>query len=440
MEKRFFSEFEALSRNEIEALQLERLKEQVAYLNDQSPYYQRIFRQEKISPKDFKSLDDVKRVPFIDKYMVGDNQDHHPPFGEFLCVQERDIVKYFRTSGTTFNPRNFAYTFSDWWDVTSGVMARLKYSTGVRAEDRVMIAFPYSTFVSLWTSHYACEKIGCMVIPGGGASTKERLNLMRAMKVTVLCATPTYAYHLAHVAREEGIDLREIPLKLIHTGGEPLASVPGSRSRLEEIWHAKVFDQYGASEGNAPAGGECSEQNGLHFTEDVLIPEILNEKGEQVAPGERGELVISNILSKAMPLLRFKTGDVVTYDEEPCPCGRRSIRITVIGRTDDMIIIKGTNIFPAMLEEMVKRCPELGNEFMILLDEINGVYELILQVEPNGPTTFSPEAEEGVKNKLVEMVRDNLRIRPVVQVMAPGSLPRFEAKSKRVVDKRKKDA
>jgi phenylacetate-CoA ligase len=439
MEKRFFSEFEAFSREEIEALQLERLEKQVAYLDQNSSYYQGIFRKEKIKSEDFKSLDDLKRIPFIDKYMVGESQERHPPFGEFLSVQEREIVKYFRTSGTTFHPRNFGYTFSDWWDITVEVMARMKYSTGVRPEDRVFIAFPYSTFISLWTSHYACEKIGCMVIPGGGTSTKERLNLMKSMKVTVLCATPTYAYHLANVARDEGLDLRDIPLKLLHTGGEPLASVPGSRSRLEEIWHAKAFDQYGASEGYAPAGGECSEQNGLHFTEDVLIPEILNENGEQVAPGERGELVFTNIISKAMPLLRFKTGDMVIYDDEPCACGRKSIRITVIGRTDDMIVIKGTNVFPAMLEEMVKRCPELSSEFMILLDEIEGVYELILQVEPNGPVKFSPAEEEAAKEKLVGMVRENLRIRPIVQVMEPESLPRFEVKSKRVIDKRKKD-
>jgi phenylacetate-CoA ligase len=141
-----------------------------------------------------------------------------------------------------------------------------------------------------------------------------------------------------------------------------------------------------------------------------------------------------------MPLLRFKTGDIVVYDDEPCACGRKSLRITVIGRTDDMIVIKGTNVFPAMLEEMVKRCPELSSEFMILLDEIKGVYELILQVEPNGPDKFSPAKEEAVKEKLIGMVRENLRIRPVVQVVEPDSLPRFEVKSKRVIDKRKKDA
>jgi phenylacetate-CoA ligase len=260
------------------------------------------------------------------------------------------------------------------------------------------------------------------------------------MEVTVLCATTTYDYDLANMAEEESIDLSEIPLKLLHTGGEPLASVPGSRSRLEDIWHAKVFDQYGTSEGSSPAGGECSEQNGLHFTEDVLIPEFLNERGEEVGPGERGELIITNIASKTMPLLRFKTGDVVTYDEAPCACGRESLRIEVIGRTDDMIVIKGTNVFPAMLEEMVKRCPELSNEFMILIEEINGVYELILQVEPAGREAFLPREEEEVKRKLIDMVRENLRIRPVVEIKEQGSLPRFEVKAKRVIDKRKKDA
>jgi len=438
MERKFWSEVETLSTDEIKKLQLKRLKEQVEHLYHNSPYYRRVFKEHKITPEDFRSLDDLKRVPFLDKYTVGESQDRCPPFGEFLCVPERDIVKFYRTSGTTFHPRNFAYTFNDWWNITCEVMARIKYSTGVRAEDRAFIAFPYSTFVSLWTAHYACEKIGCMVIPGGGISTKERLNLMKNMKTTLLCATPTYAYRLASVAEEEGIDIRSIPLSTMHTGGEPLTAVPGSRRRLEEIWQAKVYDEYGVSEGLAPVGGECVEQDGLHVTEDVLITEILNEDGEQVAPGERGELVTSNIVSKSMPLLRFKTGDVVTYVDEACPCGRKTIRLTVLGRRDDMIIIKGTNVFPSSIEEMVKRCPELSSEFMIVLDEINGVYELIIQVEPKGKEAFTSDEGEGVKRKLVEMVGENLRLTPVVQVMAPGSLPRFEVKSKRVVDKRPK--
>jgi phenylacetate-CoA ligase len=438
MEKRFFNDVEGLAREDIQTLQLDRLKKQVGYLADRSAYYRQVFQEHRISAENFKSLDDLKRIPFTDKYMVGESQERVPPFGEFLCVPEREIVKYFRTSGTTFRPRNFAYTWDDWWNVAVEVMARLKYSTGVRPEDRVFVAFPYSTFITLWNAHYACEKIGCMVIPGGGTSTKERLHLMKDMKVTVLCATPTYAYRLANAAREEGMDIRDIPLKLLHTGGEPLAAVPGSRRRLEELWQAKAFDEYGLSEGLTPTGGECSEQNALHVAEDIMITEILGKDGEPVAPGERGELVVSNVAHKAMPILRFKSGDVVTYTDEPCACGRKTRRVTVLGRADDMIVIKGTNLFPAMIEEMVKRCDELSNEFMIVLDEINGVYELIIQVEPQSGISFSRDEEERAKRKLIEMMRENLRLRPVVQVMEPGSLPRFEVKAKRVVDKRKK--
>ncbi len=439
MEKKFWSEVETLSRAELHELQLERLKEQVKYLNNNSTYYHRTFKENKITPEDFKSLDDLKRIPFLDKYMVGESQERHPPFGEFLSVPERDIVKYFRTSGTTLHPRNFCYTYNDWWNITCEVLARMKYAIGVRAEDRAFIAFPYSTFIALWTAHYACEKIGCMVIPGGGISTRERLHLMRDMKVTHLHATPTYAYRLANVAEEEGIDIRSIPLKTIQTGGEPLAAVPGSRKRLEEIWQAKVYDEYGANEALCLVGGECAEQNGIHVCEDFLIAEILNDDGEQVAPGEAGELVISNILTKSMPLLRARIGDVVTYTDEPCPCGRQTMRIKVIGRADDMILIKGTNVFPTTVEEMVKRCTELSSEFMIVIDEIDGVYELIIQVEPGKREGFTPDEEEQVKKKLVEMMRENLRLRPVVQVMDPGSLPRFEVKSKRVIDKRPRD-
>ncbi len=439
MDKKFWSEVETLSRAELKELQLRQLKEQIEYLYNHSPYYQRVFKECKLTPEDFKRLDDLKRIPFINKYMVGESQESHPPFGEFLCVPERDIVRYFRTSGTTLRPRNFAYSYHDWWNISCEIMARLKYSVGIRAEDRAFIAFPYSTFISLWTSHYACEKIGCMVIPGGGISTRERLNLMKDMKATVLCATPTYAHRLANVAEEEGIDIRSIPMRIIHTGGEPLAAVPGSRKRLEEMWQAKVYDQYGASESLAVVAGECAEQNGLHIAEYVFIPEIINEDGEQVAPGETGELAFSNVVSKTMPILRFRTGDLVTYTDEPCPCGQESIRIKVLGRRDDMLLIKGTNVFPSTIEEMVKRCPELSSEFMIVIDEINGVYELIIQVEPNRKERFTSDEEEQAIRKLVDMMRESLRLRPVVQVMEPGSLPRFEVKSKRVVDKRVKD-
>jgi phenylacetate-CoA ligase len=439
MKKEYWDEVEGLPREKLRKLQLQKLKKQIEYLNTNSPYYRTLFKQNKIKPEDFKSLDDLKRVPFLDKYTISASQEKHPPFGEFLCVKERDIVKYFRTSGTTFRPRNFAYTYDDWWNGSVEEMCRIKYSIGVRKEDRAFIAFPYSTFITLWTAHYACEKIGCMIIPGGGTSTKERLKLMQDMKVTHLCATPTYAYRLASVCEEEGIDIRSIPLKIINTGGEPLAAVPGSRKRLEEIWQAKVYDEYGASEGLSPVGGECVEQNGLHAVEDFLIIEILDDNGEQVAPGERGELVITNLISKSMPLLRFKTGDIVTYTDEPCPCGRSTIRLKVLGRVDDMILIKGTNVFPSTIEEIVKRCPELGNDFMIVLDEIDNTYELIIQVEPATHIICNDSVEGQIKNKLVEMCREQLRLRPVVQVVPCGSLPRYELKSKRVVDKRVKE-
>ena len=439
MEKKFWDEVEGLPRDEIKKIQLRRLKKQVEYLYANSPYYRNLFKKHKITPKDFKSLDDLKRVPFLDKYVISESQVKYPPFGEFLCVKEHEIVKYFRTSGTTFHPRNFAYTFDDWWNGAVEEMCRIKYAIGVRPEDRAFIAFPYSTFITLWTAHYACEKIGCMIIPGGGTSTKERLKLMREMQTTVLCSTPTYAYRLASVCQEEGIDIRSIPLKIINTGGEPLAAVPGSRKRLEEIWQAKVYDEYGASEGLSPVGGECSEQDGLHVAEDFLITEILDDNGEQVAPGEKGELVISNLISRSMPLLRFKTGDIVTYTDEPCLCGRSTIRLKVLGRVDDMILIKGTNVFPSTIEEIVKRCPELGNDFMIVLDEINGTYELIIQVEPATHITCTETVEQEIQNKLMGMCREQLRLRPVVQVVSCGSLPRYEVKSKRVVDKRAKE-
>lgn len=434
----FFSSIESLSRTELRALQLERLKKQVAYLSRRSPYYQRLFKEVGIGPKDIRSLDDLEKIPFSDKFKIADGQERIPPFGDLLCVSETEIVKYFRTSGTTFRPRNFCYTFKDWMHYTVEAMARMKFAIGIKPDDRALIAFPYSTFISLWTAHYACERIGCMVIPGGGTSSKERLALMKNMKVTVLCATPTYAYHLSNVAKEEGIDLGEIPLKCIHTGGEPLSAVPGSRARLEEIWGTKVYDEYGFSEGGVPVGGECMAQDGIHVNEDMVIAEVLDNEGHEVPPGRQGELVVTNIVSETMPVLRFKTGDIVTYTDEPCICGRNTIRIKVLGRTDDMIVIKGTNLFPATVEEIIRRCPELSGDFLIIIDKVNETYELIIQAEPDSSRPFSDHERAATERKMIEMFRENLRLRPVVEIKEPGTLPRFEVKSKRLIDRRPK--
>ena len=226
MERKFFNDAEGWSREEIRQHQLRKLKEQVSYLNGSSPYYKRVFKEHGITGETIKTLDDLKKIPFSDKYIIGESQDKYPPFGEFLCVPEAEIVRFFRTSGTTFEPRNFAYTWNDWWNIATEAMARVKWSIGIRPEDKAFMAFPYSTFVSLWSAHYACEKLGCMVIPGGGISTKERLLLMKNMKATVLCGTPTYVYRLATAAQEDGIDIRDIPMRIINTGGEPLAAVP----------------------------------------------------------------------------------------------------------------------------------------------------------------------------------------------------------------------
>lgn len=438
MSREFWSPFEVFSRDEISHHQLRKLKEQVNYIAENSPFYQGIFRENHISPMDIKSLDDLTKLPFTDKFMVSESQLKKPPFGEMLCVPEKDIVKYFRTSGTTLEPRNFAYTWRDWWDVAVETLTRLFWAVDVRADDKVFIAFPYSTFIALWTSHYAGEKIGCMILPGGGISTVERLHLMKKMKATVLCATPTYSNYLATAAVDEGIDIRDIPMRVIHTGGEPLSAVPGSRKRIQEIWQAKAYDSYGCSEGLTPLGGECKAQDGMHCSEEFVIPEILDENGNPVPPGGQGELVVTNIVSKSMPLIRFKSGDVVTYTNEPCSCGQNSIRFKVVGRTDDMILIKGNNVFPSTVEEMVKQCDELSNDFMIVIDEIDGQYELIVQVEPAHTHQFTRDEAEQARNHLVSIFRENLRMRPVVEFVEKGSLPRFEVKAKRLIDKRQK--
>lgn len=425
-------------RKEIKLIQERRFLEQIKFVAEHSPYYKRIFAENNLTMDDFTCLADITRIPFIDKKLMGESQEKHPPYGEFLCQPEENYIRYFMTSGTTATPRSFIYTARDWYDVACGSFARIALSAGVTARDRVFIAFGYGTFTGFWCAHHGFEQVGALVYSGGGFSSVDRLRVMQSVRATVLAATPTYALNLLEVAKAEGINVKEIGLKKIFVAGEPGGSIPETRNKLEEEWGVKVYDTYGNAEVQINTAGECTEQNGLHLPEDWLIAEVIDKDGNVLPPGQKGELVISNIVGKSMTVLRYRTGDLVVLDDTPCACGRHTARIKgVSGRTDDMVLFKGVNILPSGVESVIRKIDEVGSEFQILFEGEIGKDRMIIKVEPHDGDDC-PENVERIKKKVTGEIKYAIEVTPEVQVVPAGSLPRFELKAKRVFDNRKR--
>jgi len=425
-------------RQKIKLIQERRFLEQVKFVAEHSPYYRRIFEENNLTTDDFRSSADITRIPFVDKKIIGESQDNYPPYGEFLCQPKENCARYFMTSGTTGTPRNFVFTARDWYDFACGCFARYAASAGVTSQDRAFIAFGYGMFTAFWAIHHGLEKIGAMVYPGGGYSSVDRIRLMRNIRPTVLAATPTYALHLLEIAREEGINVKDIGLKKIFVAGEPGGSIPETRGKLEEEWGVKVYDSYGNAEMQLSSAGECIEQNGLHMLEDWLIVEVIDKEGNVLPPGQKGELVLSNIVSKSMPLLRFRTGDLVELDDNPCACGRHTVRLMgIAGRADDMVLFKGVNILPSGVESVIRKIKEVGDEFQIFFEGEVGNDSMIIKVEPRDNDDRN-ENVELIKKKVASEIKFAINVTPEVQVVPAGSLPRFEYKAKRFTDNRKR--
>ena len=425
---------ELMDRAELEELQLKRLKSTVESVYKCVPFYHESMLQAEVSPGEIQSLKDLKKLTTTRKANLRENY----PFGLFAVPRDH-VVRVHASSGTTGKPTVVGYTARD-IETWSDMMARDFMMVGVTKQDVFQNAVNYGFFTGGLGVHYGIERLGAMAVPSGVGSTERQLEIMQDFGVTVLHCTPSYALYLAETAKANGV-IEKLKLKIGCFGAEPWSDE--ARRDLEETLGIKAYDSYGLSEMYGPGVAfECQEQNGLHIWEDHFLVEILDKDEEPCAPGEAGELVLTSLTKEAMPLLRYHTGDVtyITEDGEGCNCGRVSRRLhRFLGRADDMLVVRGINVFPSQIEDVLVSIPEIGNHFQVIVDRPkHGLDELSIKVELKDEA-FTGELGDltKVQKKVEEKLKAVLNLRSRIELVEKGSIPRTAGKSQKIVDLRK---
>jgi phenylacetate-CoA ligase len=422
---------ETMKRGQLEELQLKRLKKTVNCVHKNVPLYAGRLKEAGVEPSDIKTLDDVKKLPFTKK---GDLRDNYP-FGLFAVPMSK-ISRIHASSGTSGKSTVVGYTKKD-LEVWAMLMARCFFMAGVRPGDVFQNAANYGLFTGGLGIHAGAERLGCAVVPSGTGSTQKQIEMIRDFGVTALHATPSYALYIAETAKKLGIEPGSLPLRIGLFGAEPWSV--NTRKELEKSFGIKAYDSYGLSEMMGPGVAfECTEQDGLHIWEDAFIVEILDKNGEQCAPGEKGELVLTTLCKEALPLIRYRTGDITMFMDDDCACGRTARKITKFyGRADDMLIIRGLNVFPSQIEHVLMDMPEVGEYFQVVLERVNHMDEMTVKVEMSD-RAFSGELGDlkKVTGSVAKKLKDQLNLRTNVVLVDKGSLPRVEGKSKKVIDMR----
>ncbi|MHB8170139.1 MAG: phenylacetate--CoA ligase family protein [Thermincolia bacterium] len=421
-----------MPREELRKLQLAKLKETVQRVYDKVPFYRQAFQAKGVEPGDIQSLEDLRKLPFTIKHDLRDNY----PFGLFTVPME-DIVRVHASSGTTGKPTVVGYTQKDivnWSDL----MARSIAAAGGSKSSMVQIAYGYGLFTGGLGFHYGAERLGATVVPISGGNSKRQLMLMEDFGTNILCCTPSYALNLAEEAHEKGIDFSKLKIQAGIFGAEPWSL--NMKKELEAKWGIKALDIYGLSEIVGPGVSyECTCQNGLHISEDFFLPEIINpETSEPLSYGEKGELVFTTIDKEGIPVIRYRTRDISILHEEKCDCGRTFVRMErVTGRTDDMLIIRGVNVFPSQVESVLLEIGETQPHYQLVVDRKGNLDELEVWVEVSDKM-FSDEVRrlEDIERKLRHEINSILGISAKIKLVEPKTIPRSEGKAIRVVDKR----
>ncbi|MDN5300896.1 MAG: phenylacetate-CoA ligase [Thermoanaerobacteraceae bacterium] len=428
-----WSKDEALSRKEIESIQLERLKYIVNYAYEKVPFYRQAFDRINLSPRDINSLKDIEKIPFTTKDDLRDNY----PYGMF-AVPMKDVVRIHASSGTTGRPTVVGYTRKD-LDTWSELVARMAFMAGAREQDIAQISFGYGLFTGALGLHYGLERIGAAVVPVSSGNTERQINLMRDFGSTVLVSTPSYAMYMAEVSEEMGVKRDDIRLRLGLFGAE--GSTKEMRNEIERRWGITATENYGLSEIIGPGvSGECEEKDGMHIAEDHFLAEIIDPAtGRKLDFGEKGELVITTLTKEALPLLRYRTRDITSLNPEPCRCGRTLMRMSrVEGRSDDMLIIRGVNVFPSQIESVLMNIKGVGPHYEIVVTRKGYLDELTVNVElVDGEMLDKYQRLEELNAQIRHKLKTVLQIDAKVNLVEPRSLARFEGKARRVKDLRK---
>ena len=425
-------DIEAMSREKLAELRLERLRETVKLCEEMVPFYRKKLREMGVSWKDIKSLQDIALLPFTTKDDLRENY----PFGMF-AVPVRDIVRIHASSGTTGQPTVVGYTSAD-IETWSELMARSLVAGMADKSDIIQIAYGYGLFTGGLGFHYGVERLGASAIPVSGGNTKRQIRLMVDLGTTVLCCTPSYALFMAETAEEMGVDFKELKLKSGIFGAEPWSD--RMRDKVERLLNLSAFDVYGLSEVMGPGVAiECENKDGLHIFEDAFVPEVIDANtGETLSAGEQGELVFTTINKRGMPLLRYRTRDVTSLNESPCPCGRTHVRMRrVRGRTDDMLIIRGVNVFPSQIESVLMQIEGVSPHYQLIVERETGLDILEVQVEVS-EDMFSDRIRglEQWQELIQGEIESYLGLGVKVTLVEPRTIARSEGKAVRVVDNR----
>lgn len=424
---------ECMSRDEMSDLQGKRLHKLVTLVYHNVPFYRNKMQEMDVSPDDIRTIEDIVKLPFTTKQDLRDNY----PYG-LQAASQSEIVRVHASSGTTGNPTIVGYTRKD-LSVWSEVMARSLAAYGITRKDTFSVSYGYGLFTGGLGAHYGVENLGATVIPASTGNTEKHIRLIRDLHITGIACTPSYALYLAETLEKMGLTKEDIDLRVGAFGAEPWTE--NMRREIEDRLGIKGYNLYGLSEIMGPGVSyECQEQHGSHINEDHFYPEIINpETLEQLPKGQQGELVFTTLTKEGMPLLRYRTKDLCSLMEGECPCGRTNVRMSrIMGRSDDMLIIRGINVFPSQVESVILEMPEFEPHYMLVVDRVNNLDTLQVQVEVR-QDYFSDDIGRilAMKKKLVDKLKSVLSISADVKLMEPNSIARSQGKGKHVIDNRK---
>ena len=418
---------ETAPRERLRTLQFDKLQRLLREIFGRNRFYTKKWSAAGIVPDNIHSLSDFQNLPFTCKSELVRAQEEAPPFGTNATFSLDAYTRVHQTSGTTGTPIRVVDTPEswDWWGHCWG---HVLTGAGVTAADRVFLPFSFGPFIGFWATVEGAKRVGAMMIPGGGWDSIQRLHMMRELGATVVCCTPTYALRLAEVAREEHFDMRSLCVRALIHAGEPGASVARTKARIEAAWSAKCFDHAGASEVGAHSF-ECELQpGGIHLIESEFIAEVIDpQTGQKAAAGETGELVITNLGRPGFPVIRYRTGDLVRLNLTPCACGRTFARFDggLLGRSDDMVTIRGVNVYPTAIENVIRQFGSV-DEFQVTVTTVHEMHQLEVEIE-----VVSGNDTEHVRAQVEQALYHALALRPTVKVAKPGTLAHFEMKARR---------
>ena len=423
----FEKSIETMPREVLESEQMEKLFAMLRIIFGRNQFYTKKYNDAGINLEDLNTFRDFLNCPITSKVELAEAQQDALPFGTNATFEQEAYTRFHQTSGTTGTPLRVLDTPEswDWWGRCWGFVLA---GAGLTASDRLSVPFSFGPFIGFWAAVEGAEKIKSLMIPGGGRDSLQRLHLMKELGATAICCTPTYALRLAEVARESSFDLREIPVRKLINAGEPGANIQATKARIESVWNSKCYDHAGASEIGAHSF-ECEAQpNGIHAIESEFIIEVLNPKTlKPVNKGEIGELIITNLGRLGYPVIRYRSGDLVSLNQDICECGRTFSRFEggVLGRVDDMVVVRGINVFPSAIENLLRQCDGV-EEFRVTVSTKREMGLLTIELELDKNTIH-----EKVLNTIDFAIRNTLGLSSEIKIVPPGILPRFEMKSRR---------